>query len=57
MALVDLDEGVRLASNLEGIEPEAVRDGMPVRVVFHEGGGRVLHAFRPEGETAAGGTI
>lgn len=56
VALVELDEGVRLASNLLGIEPEAVRDGMPVRVVFHESGGRVLHAFRPDGETAAGGT-
>lgn len=58
VALIDLDEGVRIVSNLVGIEPEAVRDGMPVRVVFRDGGGRVLHAFRPEegsAATAAGG--
>ena len=55
VALIDLDEGVRIVSNLVGIEPEAVRDGMPVRLTFRDSGGRVLHAFRPEEETAAGG--
>jgi uncharacterized protein len=32
--LVDLDEGVRLMSNLVGVEPAGVRIGMPVRVAF-----------------------
>ena len=43
VALVDLDEGVRMMSNLvrdeEGypsLRPEEVRIGMPVRVVFHD---------------------
>ena len=32
--LVDLDEGVRLVSNLVGVAPADVRIGMPVRVTF-----------------------
>jgi uncharacterized OB-fold protein len=43
VALVDLDEGVRMMTNLvrdeEGypsLAPEEVRIGMPVRVVFHD---------------------
>ena len=32
--LVDLDEGVRVMSNLAGVEPADVRIGMPVRVAF-----------------------
>jgi uncharacterized OB-fold protein len=32
--LVDLDEGVRVVSNLVGVEPADVRIGMPVRVAF-----------------------
>ena len=32
--LVDLDEGVRVMSNLVGVEPADVRIGMPVRVAF-----------------------
>ncbi|MCU1351985.1 MAG: hypothetical protein JWM05_1194 [Acidimicrobiales bacterium] len=32
--LVDLDEGVRVVSNLVGVEPAEVRIGMPVRVAF-----------------------
>jgi uncharacterized OB-fold protein len=34
--LVDLDEGVRVVSNLVGVEPRDVRIGMPVRVTFEE---------------------
>lgn len=49
VALIDLEEGVRIASNLVGVEPEAVHDRMPVSVVFREAGPeRVLHAFRPD---------
>jgi uncharacterized OB-fold protein len=33
-ALVDLDEGIRMVTNLVGIEPADVRIGMPVRVAF-----------------------
>jgi uncharacterized OB-fold protein len=33
-ALVDLDEGIRMVSNLVGVEPADVRIGMPVRVTF-----------------------
>jgi hypothetical protein len=33
-ALVDLDEGIRMVTNLVGTEPADVRIGMPVRVVF-----------------------
>jgi uncharacterized OB-fold protein len=32
--LVDLDEGVRMVSNLVDAEPQEVRVGMPVRVTF-----------------------
>lgn len=32
--LVDLDEGVRVVSNLVGVEPADVRIGMSVRVTF-----------------------
>ena len=34
VALVDLDEGVRLMTNLVGIDPDEVRIGMRVRVRF-----------------------
>jgi hypothetical protein len=33
-ALVELDEGVRLVTNLVGVEPGDVRIGMAVRVMF-----------------------
>jgi uncharacterized OB-fold protein len=33
-ALVELDEGIRLVSNLVDIEPAAVRIGMPLEVAF-----------------------
>ena len=31
-ALVDLDEGIRIVSNLVGVEPDEIRIGMPVQV-------------------------
>jgi len=34
VALIELDEGVRIASNIVGIEPEKVAADMPVRVIF-----------------------
>ena len=34
VALIELDEGVRIASNIVGIAPEKVTANMPVRVIF-----------------------
>src|SRR5205807_988355 len=36
VAIVELDEGVRMTSNVEGCAPQDVRCGMPVRVSFRE---------------------
>ena len=49
VALVDLEEGVRLVSNLIGIASDDARIDMPVGVCFTEfDDGFVLHQFRPE---------
>ena len=52
VSLIDLDEGVRMMSRVEGIAPADVKIGMRVRaaIVRHKNGGLVI--FRPE---AAGG--
>lgn len=51
VALVDLEEGVRLVSNLVDIAPGDARIGMAVEVCFTEfEGGLVLHQFRPEAD-------
>lgn len=50
VALVDLEEGVRLPTNIVGIAPERIRAAMPVEVVFAEVDGTVLPRFRPRGE-------
>jgi uncharacterized protein len=52
VALVELDEGVRLVSNLCEIAPEDVEVGMPVEVFYQtfdtlDGKDLVLHQFRP----------
>jgi uncharacterized OB-fold protein len=47
VALIELDEGVRLVSNLQDIEPEEVRNDMAVEVVFMEIDGVRLPQFRP----------
>jgi uncharacterized OB-fold protein len=50
VVLVDLEEGVRLVSNLCGIAPEAVSIGMPVEVFYEKfDDGVVLPQFRPVG--------
>ncbi|OBH28157.1 nucleic acid-binding protein [Mycobacterium sp. E342] len=48
VALVELEEGVRLVSNLTDIDPADVRTGMPVEV-YYQGfdNDLVLHQFRP----------
>jgi uncharacterized OB-fold protein len=49
VVLVELEEGVRLVSNLVDIEPEAVAIGMAVRVRFDTfDGDVVLPVFVPE---------
>lgn len=51
VAIVELDEGVRMTTNIEGIEPDAVRCDMPVQVAFREeardDGSVFLPVFRP----------
>jgi hypothetical protein len=48
VALVELEEGVRIVSNLRDVDPDDVRIGMAVEVAFETfGGDVVLHQFRP----------
>jgi uncharacterized OB-fold protein len=48
VALVALEEGIRLVSNLVDIAPARVEVGMPVEVCFDTfDGDFVLHQFRP----------
>ncbi len=52
VALIDLEEGPRLLSNLCDIDPENVKNGMPVEVFFvpsDEGAedDQPVHQFRP----------
>lgn len=49
VALIELDEGVRIVSNLVGIDPAEVKVGMAVEVGYEEfnDGELVLHQFRP----------
>jgi uncharacterized OB-fold protein len=51
VAIVELVEqpGLRLTTNLVGCAPEAVRIGMPVRVLFEERDGVWIPLFEPEG--------
>ncbi len=44
VVLVDLEEGIRLVSNMEGADHVAI--GAPVEVVFREIGGATLPQFR-----------
>jgi uncharacterized OB-fold protein len=43
VAMIDLEEGVRVVGNVEGCDPESVTAGMPVEVFFemHEEGIRM----------------
>ena len=54
VAIVDLPEqdGLRLTTNLVGIEPDDVRIGMAVRVVFEEWDGVWLPFFEPDPDAA-----
>lgn len=46
VALIQLDEGPRMVSNIVGCEPEAVEIGMPVEVCFQAEDGFLLPRFR-----------
>jgi len=49
VALVDLEEGVRLMTEVIGCDPETVAVGLPVRLVWQPlGDGRHLHLFEPD---------
>jgi uncharacterized OB-fold protein len=48
VCLVDLDEGVRLLSRVEGLAPEAVQIGMRVRARVQLADGKGLVVFDPE---------
>jgi uncharacterized OB-fold protein len=48
VALIRLAEGPTMISNVVGVEPEAVRVGMAVSVVFEDG----IPKFRPRGGAA-----
>jgi uncharacterized protein len=48
VTLVELEEGIRLVSNLIEVAPEAVHAGLPVEVCFaRTRGGRAVPVFRP----------
>lgn len=53
VALIDLAEGPRLLSRVEGLAPQDVRIGMPVRARVSEAEGRPLLVFDPVSEAAA----
>lgn len=53
VALVTLEEGVRLVSNIVGCDPSAVVADMPVRVTFDDVTDKIsLPRFRPEASRA-----
>jgi uncharacterized OB-fold protein len=50
-AIVDLDEGYQMLTNVIGCQPDDVHAGMRVAVEFHPiGGGISLPYFRPQQE-------
>jgi uncharacterized OB-fold protein len=51
VAIVDLDDGYRMLTNIIGIEPQDIHEGLRVRVDPHPvGGDRVLPYFRPDAD-------
>ena len=53
VGVIELEEGLRLISNVVGCEPDDVGAGLPVEVCFDElVDGVALHAFRPRHPTA-----
>ena len=51
VAVIRLEEGINLVSNLVGIQPEQLRNGLRVAVEFEPtAGGHAVPVFRPVGE-------
>jgi uncharacterized OB-fold protein len=51
VALIELEEGPRVVSNLPGCDPDKVEIGMPVSLTFQEiAPGHVLPQFEPAGD-------
>ena len=50
VALIDLEDGVRMVSNLHDVASGDVALGMPVELVFAEVSGGILPQFRPATE-------
>lgn len=48
VVLVDLDEGPRMMSRVEGLPPESVRIGLRVRARIAQENGKPLVVFMPE---------
>lgn len=42
VGLIELPEGVRVVGNVLGVDPSAIRAGMPVRLVFEDAGDGAL---------------
>ena len=55
VALVELEEGIRLVSNLQDIDPADVRNDMAVQVTFRDVDGVRLPQFVPAGQATEGG--
>lgn len=51
VVLVDLEEGPRVMSRVEGLAPDAVRIGMPVQARIGAQDGRALLLFEPATQT------
>jgi hypothetical protein len=50
VALVELEEGIRIVSNVVGAAPGQVRQGLPVEVAFEPTrSGKAVPVFRPRG--------
>ncbi len=50
VSIIDLAEGARMLSRVEGVNPADVRIGMAVKAVIIEANGAPLVVFRPIGE-------
>jgi hypothetical protein len=50
VALVDLDEGVRMMARIVDADPGSIRIGMPVRMTVMKAGDATVPCFRPDGE-------
>lgn len=56
VALIDLAEGVRMMSRVEGLAPGAVSIGLPVTARLAEQDGATIVVFSPSGTSAGAGS-